>query len=267
MKVEALISTMNQKDYSILEKMNIQTDAIVINQCDHFDYKSFSFRDHNIRFYAFSERGVGLSRNSSMMRANGDICLFSDDDLVYVDGYEEMLVHAFCDYPKADIIVFNIESIDNKKKRFMLSKPTKIGFGNYMRYGTARIAVRIEKIREKNISFSLLFGGGAKYGSGEDTLFLHDCIKSGLKIMGLPITLAKVDDSESSWFHGYTQKYYMDKGVLFFALYGKKAWIYCIRFALMHKSVRNESFSRRWCVLKWLLYGFQRRKSRGDSGV
>lgn len=106
MKVEAFVSTMNQKDHSILEKMNIQTDAIVINQCDRFNYESFSFRDHMVRFYSFSERGVGLSRNSAMMRATGDIGLFADDDLIYVDGYENLLLKVFEEYPEADVIAF-----------------------------------------------------------------------------------------------------------------------------------------------------------------
>lgn len=124
-----------------------------------------------------------------------------------------------------------------------------------MRYGTARIAVRVKRIQEKNIAFSLLFGGGAKYGSGEDTLFLHDCIRSGLKLVGVPVTLAKVDDSESTWFHGYDQKFYTDKGALFSALYGKMAGIHCLRFALIHKSVRGKSLAERTQVMNWLFRG------------
>ena len=34
MKLQVLVSCMHQQDYSLLEKMNIQTDAIIINQCD-----------------------------------------------------------------------------------------------------------------------------------------------------------------------------------------------------------------------------------------
>lgn len=257
MKVEAFISTMHQKDHSILEKMNIQTDAIVINQCDCFSYESFSFRDHKVRFYSLPERGVGLSRNSAMMRATGEIGLFSDDDLVYVEGYEQLLVNAFEKYPKADVIAFNIASIDDKKRRYMIPKAQRIRSWNYMRYGTARIAVRVNRIREKNISFSLLFGGGAKHGSGEDTLFLRDCLKAGLKIYGIPIMLAKIDDSESSWFRGYNQKFYMDKGALLTALYGKNAILHCIRFALTHNSLKGKGISDRAQVLEWLLSGIK----------
>lgn len=255
MKVEALISTMCQTDHSILDKMNIQTDAIVINQCDRFNLETFSFRDHKIRFYSFPERGVGLSRNSSMMRATGDIGLFADDDLVYVDGYEDLLIKAFNECPKADVLVFNIISIGGKKQRYMISKTQRIRQWNYMRYGTARIAVRVKRIREKNIAFSLLFGGGAIYGSGEDTLFLHSCLKAGLKIYAVPLTLARIDDSKSTWFFGYDRKYYTDKGALFSALYGKGAWLHCVRFALTHKSLKGKSIVDRIQAAAWTLCG------------
>lgn len=34
LKVEVLVATMDQKDDSLVKKMNIQTDAIIGNQCD-----------------------------------------------------------------------------------------------------------------------------------------------------------------------------------------------------------------------------------------
>lgn len=33
MRVEVFVSTMNQTDYSLIEKMKICTDAVVVNQC------------------------------------------------------------------------------------------------------------------------------------------------------------------------------------------------------------------------------------------
>ena len=47
MNLEVLVATMHQKDYSLLEKMNISSNAVVINQCDsdsvdRFEYKNYS---------------------------------------------------------------------------------------------------------------------------------------------------------------------------------------------------------------------------------
>lgn len=69
MKLQVLVSTMHQTDHSLLEKMNIQSDAIVINQCGHDCIERFTFPGHDILWMSMNERGVGLSRNNALMRA------------------------------------------------------------------------------------------------------------------------------------------------------------------------------------------------------
>ena len=83
-----------------------------------------------------------------------------------------------------------------------------------MRFGTCRMAVRREAILKKNIHFSSLFGGGCLYGSGEDSLFLVQCFKSGLKVCSHEYVLGVCSKDESTWFDGYNEKYFFDKGAL-----------------------------------------------------
>ena len=68
MKLQVLVATMHQKDYSLLDKMNIQTDAIVINQCDEYRFEEFEYKGKKIKWYSMKERGIGLSRNTALMR-------------------------------------------------------------------------------------------------------------------------------------------------------------------------------------------------------
>lgn len=178
MNLQVLVSTMHQEDYSLLERMNIKTDAIIINQCDKNDFCEFNYNNHNIKWMSFNERGVGLSRNNALMRATGDICLMADDDMVYSIDYNETVTTAFKKNPKADVILFDVPI--HKKDGTIVSKVQKNGrvfYHNCLKYGTVNIAFRREQIIKKNINFSLLFGGGARYGSGEDTLFIIDCLK------------------------------------------------------------------------------------------
>lgn len=243
LRVELLIATMHQKDDSILNRMHVQSDAIVINQCEHFAWREFKRDSYRIRFLSCGERGVGLSRNTALMRAERDICLFSDDDLIYRDGYEEKIIQAFEDFPEADVLVFNIQSIGNKKSRYQIQKPMRIRWFNFARYGAARTAIRRTSILQHHLSFSLLFGGGAQYSCGEDTLFLHDCLKAGLRIYAVPITLADVDDSTSSWFRGYDEKFLMDRGALYRAMYHRMAFLQSLLYLLRHKKVWKETDS------------------------
>ena len=60
----------------------------------------------------------------------------------------------------------------------------------------------------------MLFGGGAKYSSGEDSLFIREALRKGLKMYYCPVTIAKVKQEESSWFKGYNDKLFIDKGIL-----------------------------------------------------
>lgn len=226
---------MNQSDHSIIQKMNIQSDAIVINQCSINKFEEFKYQDYSIRFISLAETGVGLSRNTALMRARADICLFADEDVEYVSGYKKLVLEAFESNPKADVIVFNVNSSTGSKRIFKENtKVKKLGFLNCMKYGTVRIAVKRESILKSNIFFSLLFGGGAKYSCGEDSLFLYECLKKGLKVYSNPGLIASVSDGESSWFKGYNEKYFFDKGVLFASISKPFCKLLCLQFVLRH---------------------------------
>ncbi|WP_372995841.1 glycosyltransferase family A protein [Lutispora sp.] len=234
MNLQVLVSTMHQTDHSILDKMNIQSDAIVINQCDRNSFEEFDYNGNSVRFLSLAERGVGLSRNTSLMRATAEICLFADDDVTYVNEYKRIILDSFASNPKADVIMFNVPSTNPDRVGPTISKWKRLHFYNCFRYGTFQIAVRTESIRKANISFSLLFGGGAKYSSGEDSLFINDCLKKGLKLYRSPDTIGSVTHKESTWFHGYTDKYFIDKGVFFSCLSKKWAVLYCLQFIFRH---------------------------------
>lgn len=236
MSLQVLVSTMNQKNHSIIKKMNIQSDAIIINQTDSNDAQEFTSNGCFIKFLSFKERGVGLSRNNALMRANSDICLMADDDMIYVDGYKDIVIKAFKENQKADIIMFNVP-IQKKDGKTIIKvrKSGRVRFYNSMRYGTVNIAFRKEAILKNNIYFSLLFGGGAQYGSGEDSLFIRDALRNGLKIYSSTEIIAKIRENKSTWFTGYNEKYFFDKGALFQALGGNLLSFFLIIQFLLRK--------------------------------
>lgn len=48
MTLQVLVATMHQTDHSLLEKMNIQSDAIVVNQCNRNEVERFMYNGHQI---------------------------------------------------------------------------------------------------------------------------------------------------------------------------------------------------------------------------
>lgn len=234
MKLQVLVAAVDQEVNKLAEKMKLESEAIIVNQCDHFDYCEYQHNDKQIRCFSMAERGVGLSRNTALMRAEGEICLFSDEDIVFDPGYENKVLSEFEKNEDADVITFNFR-VDASRTTYHNEKPGRIHWYNYGRYPTYAVAARTEALRRKNISFSLLFGGGARYSNGEDSLFLHDCLKKGLHLYSSTAELGEEVYRESTWFKGYHQKFFVDRGVLYHHLYGGLAKLFSLRFLYAHR--------------------------------
>ena len=243
MNVQVLMSCINQEDFSILDQTNIQTSAVVVNQCEKDRTLEFDYKGERIKFISLSSRGVGISRNTALINSDKDIVLFADDDICYYDGYEDLILKEFENHPEADMICFNFEYLNHIRPGIYTDKFKRVRWMNCMRYGTYKMAVKRDALMKHRVSFSLLFGGGSTYGSGEDSFFISDCIKSGMKVYASPICLGTVEQKESTWFFGYNEKYYRDKGA-FWAAYGKKLWpFYCIYYLIKNqKQIRKSEF-------------------------
>ena len=239
MKLELLISAVNADAGLLIEKMNISSDAVLINQSGRNSAGDISVKNGKVRVFSYDEKGVGLSRNRAIENAKGDILLFSDDDIVYDSDYEEKVIKEFKEHSEADGIFFNVEV--NPKRRTYWNK----GFGrvqltNAGRYPAYSIAVRRDSLERSQVKFSLLFGGGAKYSCGEDSLFIKDLLAAGLELYKTGTKIGKEEErpnSESTWFNGYNEKFFKDRGVLYAFLYGRLAKLFSIRFVYTKKSV------------------------------
>ena len=218
--------------------MNLQADTILINQCNENRYEEWTQDGHQIRCYHLAERGVGLSRNNALLRADADLCLFSDEDIVYDDGAVERIIEGFEQHPEADMLLFNVR-VQESRFTYWNSFYKRVRRYNCGRYPAYSFALRTAKMHEKNLTYSLLFGGGAKYANGEDSLFIHDCLKAGLKVYSIPVEIGEEQPRPSTWFFGFDRKFFHDRGVLYHVLYGKLAAVMGFRFLLKNRSNMN----------------------------
>lgn len=250
-KVEVLVACMNQNDDNLYRQMNLHSDTILANQGNDFYYKEYLESDGNIvKLISTQDRGVGKNRNKALMFASGEYLLCADQDMIYADDYVEIVENAFQQCPKADIIVFNLEYLNRfTQGRKPKKRLKKVHVWNCMRYGAARVAIRKNAIDKACLSFSVLYGGGAKYSSGEDSLFIREALRKGLKMYYCPKIIAQVKQEESSWFQGYTEKYYVDKGILIANAFPvlKKVLLYYFAFGLRKTS--KEFGFRKICKL------------------
>lgn len=248
MKVQVLVAAMNQNNHDLLDKMNIKSDVIVGNQCNFNSIEKFAYKNFNATYLNFNEKGVGLNRNNCLMRADADICLFADDDMVYFDDYVQQIERAFENNPDADVIIFNL--VENEKKRYVIKKKFKVNYLNYLRFGTARIAIKLKSVKENGIFFNQCFGGGTEHCHGEDNLFLTSCLNNKLKIYALPIYLAKLtEDRESTWSNVDTEKYLKDQGFLYKKVSRKYYRFLCLQNAIKRRKFYNMSFIKAYMLM------------------
>ena len=231
MTLEVLVATMNQKDLSLPEKMNIDCDSVIANQCGSYGFE----QKENARMLSTATKGVGVNRNLALSLATADILVFADDDMTYYDSQLEGVKQAFENLPQADAIVF---SLDYTKKGEVFDKrrctQKRLRLTSALKYGACRLAVRKSAIDKRNITFSTLFGGGCIYGSGEDSLFICDLFRAGLTVYSHPYVLGACAKDSSSWFSGYDGKFMFDKGAFIACAFPKSKhfikWYFAFKF-------------------------------------
>ena len=216
MQLEVLLSCMNQKDWQISEESKITGNVLIVNQFTDFhdaDHQTNSIQTletmpKRIRMIFACEHGLSRSRNMAIQHAEADICLFCDDDEEFRENYEDTIPNAFRNLPEADLIAFQVEG----KETRLPNRIQKLGFTSCLKIASYQIAFRRKAILEKQILFDVHMGAGSGNGCGEENKFLLDCRKAGLNIYYVPKTIAALYPKGSTWFFGYDQKFFYQRG-------------------------------------------------------
>ena len=251
MKIQLLVSAVDKDAAALISQMHIRTDAVIVNQCGRYGYEEIADAGHRIQVFSMPERGVGLSRNTALLHACADICVFSDEDIVLNEDYETQILRAYEQLPDADMILVNVK-VTPSRRTYWNEDIHRINYRNYGRYPAYSITVKRDALLRANVHYSLLFGGGAKYSNGEDSLFLKECLKAGLRIYSHTICIGEETERESTWFSGYHEKFFRDRGVLYHHLYGKLALPLAFRFLWVHRQqmCRDVSLQQAYAWMK-----------------
>ena len=235
-KLQVLVATMHQTDFSLVQRMNLQCDAIFANQAAYAGVENRAYPFGNVKMISTKTRGVGINRNLALETAEAEYVLFADDDVTYFDGMPQRVIAEFDARPDADVLIFGMDYIKNgavierrrpgNKRRYLW---------NSMRFGAASIAVRLQAVRACGIRFSTYFGGGCLYGSGEDNLFLKDCFVNGMRVYSTNTVLGICRKDGSTWFLGCNEKYFYDKGALMTYLFPHFRHLAALYFAIRVK--------------------------------
>ena len=260
MTTEILLSCMHQQDASIVADCRVPTNVVVVNQCDREETREETFRDGTCRmvFISTTERGLSRSRNKAIENATADLCMLADDDEIFCDDFVEKLTTAFKEHPQADVITFKVDGTESSKKAFAQTE-CRIGYVKAMQLCSVMIAFRRESVVKKNIRFDVEMGSGTGHGTCEEVRFLFDCLKNGLQIQHVPVTVARLqEDSASQWFKGYNERFFWERGWATERLMGRPlAVLYSFYYVLTKRKMYRDSISAKsalWQTLKGIFH-------------
>lgn len=236
-KVQVIMATMKQKDFSLIKKLNIRCDTVIANQADKESVWEMNTPEMSVKMVSTATVGVGKNRNIGLENATGEVLLFADDDLTYNDDMAEKVAAAFDELPCADVIIFGtFFSKNGEIYERVYCKTGKLSRFKSMRYGAYAMAIRKESLVRSGLSFNENFGGGCIYCHGEDSDFLYNCYKKGLNVYTYDYVLGVSAKDSSTWFCGYNEKYFYDTGALLKNTFGVLGYPYMLRLAVQKKS-------------------------------
>lgn len=230
--IEVLISTMKRDNLDFLEKMNIATNAVVVNQNGTNSTQMLRIGDNELKFVCSNEKGLSRSRNLALKHSTSEICVLADDDVVYVSDYADIILQAYDKYKDADIIAFQVERIGSNRIKKFRNHLSWDRYASSLKISSVEITFKRDRIIENGIKFNELMGAGAEFYLGEENIFLYDSLKKGLRVLYLPLKIACVDCSESSWFEGYTKKYFNSIGAAYYNMTKNFYYILSFQYAL-----------------------------------
>lgn len=189
--ISILISTSNERILNIPLDFKNEMQFVVVHQLysgggNLAPFDRFSGCT-NVQYERLNYPGLSKSRNRAL-----DLCLtkyayIMDDDVeVDVDRIRELV--EYMEAEKTDVATCQYICSDGS---FPKKYPENIYLHDFLssaRVSSIEMCVNIEAVRKQNIKFDERFGLGADYPSGEEYIFLTDCLKKGLVVKYYPIT-------------------------------------------------------------------------------
>ena len=183
--LEILISTKDRDNLDFLNNIFVNNNAhsnpiLIINQTQNLNF-SCPHSD-NINLINVNEIGLSKSRNLAIANAKADICLLADDDIVYENNFESIILNAFNLNPSADIITFKMNDFKgNSFKDYPIIKKhnkKSLSFVN-----SVVIAFRRNSIISNKVFFDENFGLGSTFQTADEYVFLRNALNLNLNIV------------------------------------------------------------------------------------
>lgn len=260
---QILIATMNRENFDFLYAMfpyhKIEDlDVIIVNQTTKD--KQLTSTIASVKVFNSLEKGLSKSRNLALENSSADWCLIADDDLVYLEGFEQKINKGIEKFSSSGVITFQVQ-----KDEFILMRKypekskKKLSIQEILNVSSVEMLIN-KKMLASTIKFNDNFGLGSNvFECGEEQVFLKE-----VKMLNYNISFFNTTIVHHPLLHTGTKlknsKRYFVKGGIYAKMFPKtyKTWVFSqIFFDLKQRKI---SISEMCKYYKNALKGVQKLK-------
>lgn len=242
-KITILLSTVDSgilRNATLLNMpLSDSLNMVIVNQMIMNDLP-LSIQKNYCKIINTRTKGLSISRNIALNEVTSGYAIVADDDVTYVDDFEELIRYSYKSNPNCDVLTFQIRTPEGPMYKIY---PPKSYFHNkftVLKVSSISIVFKISSINTAGCRFDINFGLGAKIASGEENIFLTDLLKKGLKIKYIPKALVIHPFESSGKVLNDIQLF--NKGILFKRLYSIMGLPILILFIFKkRKEIKNYS--------------------------
>ena len=248
--IEILVSTMNRSTLDFLISMFPFThfsafSILVINQTTA--EKLLESQYPSVRVINSFERGLSKSRNLALDNAKGDLCILTDDDVVFTPDFEDSVIKAFNREPSIALASFRVKTPDGKLfKKYPQTRKIKLNHLDLFNIISVEMVLNKKLVHAAGVRFNENFGIGAKFSMGEEALFVNELYSKKLKIVMEPQVLVFHPKVSTTTKISIEEKYYI-QGAVCTAIFkmGYFKWVVLkLLFDLKQKKIKLGQINR-----------------------
>ena len=242
--LEILISTMNRYSLDFLIPMFPFCDfskfqILILNQTSKdnllvSDYPS-------IRVVNSFDNGISKSRNLAISNSERKILLFTDDDVVFKEKFDVVIIQAYNNNPSVTAICFQTLTTEGvlyskypKNNKILNDKEIR-------KVLSIEVSCNSDKIKRDKIKFDELFGLGAQFQDSETFFFLRNMKSKRHKVLFCPENIV-IHKSTSSSDEADSDRIIYARMAGFYKIFGFFAYVMLLKYMFFLFRKYNFSF-------------------------
>ena len=240
--IEILVATMHRNSLDFLAVMFpmchfSEFNIVVINQTSAENMLSSEYP--NVRVINSLEKGLSKSRNLALKSATAKLCVITDDDVVFANGFLESILIAFNENSSAALIAFRAEKSDGMLyKKYPNQRIAVKNLIQRLNIMSIEMVLNRDLLQRSNITFNTNFGLGAHFLMGEEAIFINDIDKKTLLMIMEPQVIVRHNNIDTHARVSIKEKYYV-QGALFTNIVNNNYSI-LVLLKLAHELKHNE---------------------------